>query len=101
MAEIGAPKARAREGASAGGAAAPEVASQNNPLLGIGFDIPFDALLPAHVEPAVAELLERSRRNIEAIENDPSPACVRPRSARWKAWECALARPGRVRPERR
>ncbi|HWO12350.1 MAG TPA: M3 family metallopeptidase, partial [Polyangiaceae bacterium] len=74
MAEIGAPKARAREGASAGGAAAPEVASQNNPLLGIGFDIPFDALLPAHVEPAVAELLERSRRNIEAIENDPSPA---------------------------
>src|SRR5262245_20807442 len=73
MAEIGAPPARAREGASAGGGAAPEVASQNNPLLGIAFDIPFDALLPAHVEPAVAELLARSQRNIEAIEDDPSP----------------------------
>jgi oligopeptidase A len=73
MAEIGAPKARAREESSAEGGAGPEVASRNNPLLSIGFDIPFDALLPEHVEPAVTELLERARRNIEAIENDPSP----------------------------
>jgi oligopeptidase A len=49
---------------------ATEISSQNNPLLGLGFNIPFEALSPAHVEPAVAELLERSRRNIEAIEND-------------------------------
>src|SRR5690349_6312069 len=47
-------------------------AVQNNPLLNLGFNIPFDALTPAHVEPAVAELLARSRRNIEAIENDTS-----------------------------
>src|SRR5688572_2861133 len=51
----------------------PQASSGNNPLLNLGFDIPFDALLPAHVEPAVAELLARSRRNIEAIENDPAP----------------------------
>ena len=72
MAEIGTPKARAREGSSPEGAPLP-LAPQNNPLLGLGFDIPFDALLPGHVEPAVAELLERSRRNIELIENDLSP----------------------------
>jgi oligopeptidase A len=57
--------------AAPGGAVA-EGASQNNPLLNLGFNIPFEALLPAHVEPAVAALLERSRRNIEAIENDAS-----------------------------
>src|SRR5688572_6888603 len=51
----------------------PQASSGNNPLLNLGFDIPFDALLPAHVEPAVAELLARSRRNIEAIEVDPAP----------------------------
>jgi oligopeptidase A len=55
------------------GGAVAEGASQNNPLLNLGFNIPFEALLPAHVEPAVAALLERSRRNIEAIENDTSP----------------------------
>src|SRR5687767_3691430 len=54
------------------GGAVAEAASQNNPLLNLGFNIPFEALLPAHVEPAVAALLERSRRNIEAIENDAS-----------------------------
>jgi len=57
----------AAEGAPVG------AASQNNPLLNLGFNIPFEALEPAHVEPAVAALLERSRRNIEAIENDPAP----------------------------
>ena len=48
-------------------------AVQNNPLLNLGFNIPFDALTPAHVEPAVAELLARSERNIAAIEHDTSP----------------------------
>jgi oligopeptidase A len=46
--------------------------SAGNPLLNLGFDIPFAAVLPSHVEPAVAELLTQSRRNIEAIEADTS-----------------------------
>jgi oligopeptidase A len=75
MDEIGA--FTAHPAAAAGGGAADGVAlsgaSQNNPLLNLGFNIPFESLLPVHVEPAVAELLERSRRNIEAIENDASP----------------------------
>jgi oligopeptidase A len=44
-----------------------------NPLLNLGFNIPFESLLPAHVEPAVQALLERGRRNIEAIEADTAP----------------------------
>ena len=72
MDEIGA--FTAHPGAAAAADAGPHgTASQNNPLLNIGFNIPFEALLPAHVEPAVAALLEQSRRNIEAIENDPAP----------------------------
>jgi oligopeptidase A len=66
----------ASEGSAPDGSASEvgaESASQNNPLLNLGFNIPFEALLPAHVEPAVAALLERSRRNIEAIESDASP----------------------------
>jgi len=55
------------------GAEVVDAASQNNPLLNLGFNIPFEALAPAHVEPAVAALLERSRRNIEAIENESAP----------------------------
>src|SRR5205085_10070662 len=35
------------------------------------------------------------------VPNVPGSACVMPRSARWKACECALANPGRVRPGRR
>ena len=35
------------------------------------------------------------------VQNEPSPACVRPRSARWNACECALARPGSVSPASR
>jgi oligopeptidase A len=46
---------------------------QNNPLRNLGFNIPFEALSPSHVEPAVTALLEQSRRNIEAIESDPAP----------------------------
>src|SRR6185295_9800465 len=44
-----------------------------NPLLNLRFNIPFEALLPAHVEPAVQALLERGRRNIEAIEAETAP----------------------------
>lgn len=64
--------AAAADGTASGGLAAAG-APQNNPLLNLGFNIPFEALLPAHVEPAVSALLERSRRNIEAIENDAAP----------------------------
>src|SRR5262245_6426075 len=44
-----------------------------NPLLNLGFNIPFESLLPAHVEPAVQALLQRGRSNIEAIEADTAP----------------------------
>jgi oligopeptidase A len=61
--------------ASSSGAGLPENDGlpQNNPLLHLGFNIPFESLLPAHVDPAIAALLVRSRRNIEAIENEPLP----------------------------
>ncbi len=44
-----------------------------NPLSNLGFNIPFQDIAPAHVEPAVQELLAESRRNIEAVEADKSP----------------------------
>jgi oligopeptidase A len=44
-----------------------------NPLLNLGFNIPFQAISPEHVEPAVQTLLAESRRNIEAIEGDAAP----------------------------
>ena len=39
-----------------------------------------------------------SSRHVQKL---PPPRCVRPRSARWKACECAFARPGSVTPRRR
>ncbi|MEY2937200.1 MAG: hypothetical protein RL033_7949 [Pseudomonadota bacterium] len=45
----------------------------DNPLLNLGFNIPFESLQPAHVEPAVQTLLELGRRNLEAIENEAAP----------------------------
>jgi oligopeptidase A len=44
-----------------------------NPLLNLGFNIPFESLRPEHVEPAVKALLERGTRNIEAIETELAP----------------------------
>ena len=38
-----------------------------NPLIRLGFDIPFDQIEAAHVEPAVDELLARSQAAIDAI----------------------------------
>src|SRR5580700_1966343 len=32
------------------------------------------------------------------LQNDSGPSCVRPRKARWKAWEWTFASPGSVRP---
>ena len=34
------------------------------------------------------------------VQNEPPPRCVRPRSARWNACECAFASPGSVTPRR-
>ncbi|MEO8182887.1 MAG: M3 family metallopeptidase [Deltaproteobacteria bacterium] len=44
-----------------------------NPLLNLCFNIPFESLQPAHVEPAVQVLLQRGRLNIEAIESESAP----------------------------
>ncbi len=55
------------------GTAGTQASLTDNPLLNLGFNIPFEALSPEHVQPAVAVLLEQSRRNIEAIEAEPAP----------------------------
>lgn len=39
-----------------------------NPLLAISFQIPFDRILPSHVEPAISALIAGARENLEAIE---------------------------------
>jgi oligopeptidase A len=44
----------------------------DNPLLELGFNIPFGAIRPEHVEPAIVALLAQARERIEAIENDPA-----------------------------
>ncbi len=44
-----------------------------NPLLRIQFEIPFDQVEPAHVEPAIHELLRDSAANLEALASDPAP----------------------------
>ena len=44
-----------------------------NPLLKIEFEIPFDRIEPAHVEPAVHQLLKDSAANLEAFAADPEP----------------------------
>ncbi|RTR25458.1 M3 family metallopeptidase [Deinococcus radiophilus] len=38
-----------------------------NPLLGIEFQVPFDRLQPEHAKPAVDSLLEQSRAKVEAL----------------------------------
>ena len=38
-----------------------------NPLIQLGFEIPFDQIEATHVEPAVAELLARSQEAVDAI----------------------------------
>lgn len=41
--------------------------SPTNPLLDLGFDIPFDTIRVEHVEPAVEELLARARAALDAV----------------------------------
>jgi oligopeptidase A len=55
------------------GTTGPELHPDTNPLLNLGQNIPFEAIRPEHVEPAVQLLLHRSRSNIETIEADAAP----------------------------
>ena len=41
-----------------------------NPLLHIGFSLPFDTVLPEHIVPAVTELLERANATLQGIESN-------------------------------
>jgi oligopeptidase A len=45
----------------------------DNPLMQVGFPVPFDRIQPAHVEPAITELLEQARERLEAIASLPGP----------------------------
>jgi len=44
-----------------------------NPLIALGFEIPFDRIEAAHVEPAVDELLARAQTRIDAIAQSHEP----------------------------
>ncbi|HSN84585.1 MAG TPA: M3 family metallopeptidase [Polyangiales bacterium] len=44
-----------------------------NPLIQLGFEIPFDQIEAAHVEPAIDELLARSRAAVDAIVAHAGP----------------------------
>ena len=44
-----------------------------NPLLGVQFRIPFDAIRAEHVEPAMEELVKGARARLEALAADPAP----------------------------
>ncbi len=47
--------------------------SAANPLLSPQFDIPFDKIGAAHVEPGLDQLIEYAKLNIDQIINQPSP----------------------------
>ncbi len=47
--------------------------TERNPLLDINFQIPFDRIRAAHVEPAIDELLADARARLEAIAQEKSP----------------------------
>jgi oligopeptidase A len=47
--------------------------ASDNPLLHLGFELPFDRIRAGHVEPAIAALLEDAKKKLEAIENEPAP----------------------------
>ncbi|MCW5980530.1 MAG: M3 family metallopeptidase [Bryobacteraceae bacterium] len=47
--------------------------SPDNPLIGIRFRIPFDAIRAEHVGPAVRALLAETRERLDAIAAGPSP----------------------------
>lgn len=45
----------------------------DNPLIDLGFEIPFDRIRAEHVEPAAEVLMERARAALAAIGSDTSP----------------------------
>ncbi|WP_437502867.1 M3 family metallopeptidase [Sorangium sp. So ce1099] len=45
----------------------------DNPLLSLGFEIPFDRIRSEHVEPAVRALLDDARARLEAVVATPGP----------------------------
>src|ERR1041385_2997094 len=45
------------------------VTTSDNPLLDLSFEIPFDRIRAAHVEPGISALIADARRKLEAIEN--------------------------------
>ena len=49
------------------------MSDSENPLLSYRFEIPFDAIGPEHVEPAVDLLLERARARLKAIKDCKEP----------------------------
>ncbi len=44
-----------------------------NPLLEMGFDIPFDRIKAEHVEPAVQALLEDAQKKLDAVADETGP----------------------------
>jgi oligopeptidase A len=48
-----------------------QVTSELNPLLELGFRIPFDTIQASHVEPAMAQLLTGARARLAAIAAEP------------------------------
>ena len=71
MADNGTPRASNDAPPQTTEVSAPE-GGRPNPLLELGFNIPFQSITAAHVEPAVTALLADSRRHIEVIEGDPA-----------------------------
>jgi oligopeptidase A len=55
--------------------------SDLNPLLEERFRIPFDRIRAEHVEPAIAELLARAKRQLDALTSAPGP----------RTWENTMA----------
>ncbi|PYE54884.1 M3 family metallopeptidase [Deinococcus yavapaiensis] len=49
-----------------------------NPLLDVGFDIPFDRIRPEHAEPAVERLIENARRKLASLVAWQDPASFLP-----------------------
>jgi oligopeptidase A len=45
----------------------------SNPLIRLGFEIPFDQIEAAHVEPAIDQLLSSAQQAIDAIVSDEEP----------------------------
>src|SRR6516162_6835793 len=45
--------------------------SADNPLLSLGFRVPFDHIRAEHVEPAAVELLSEARTRLDAVAAEP------------------------------